>query len=61
MDFDDACACAQRQEIRESFAYDPDERLDLVRNWREALMKRLLTPTPDAASVAWKRRTFEQA
>ena len=30
-------------------------RLGMVANWREALVRQLLTPAPDAAAVSWKR------
>jgi hypothetical protein len=30
-------------------------RLGMVANWREALVKQLLTPAPDMAAVSWKR------
>lgn len=58
IDFDDACGFAQRHGIRESFAHSPGDRGCNVRQWREALVKQLLTPAPDAGSIEWKRRTF---
>jgi hypothetical protein len=35
--------------------YDPSERWTALTNYREALVKQLLTPAWDIASVNWKR------
>jgi hypothetical protein len=35
--------------------YDERERLVLIANWRQAVVKQLLTPAPDTRAVAWKR------
>jgi hypothetical protein len=35
-----------------------DDRLATVVKWRAALVRQLLTPAPDAASVKWKQATF---
>jgi hypothetical protein len=58
-EFDDVCVAAWRHGVEESFAYDADEnRMSNVQKWREALVAQLLTPAPDVAAVAWKRRAF---
>jgi hypothetical protein len=48
----------QRLEISEGSNHpivDPEDHMPMVRRWREALARRLLTPAPDAASVKWKQ------
>jgi hypothetical protein len=59
LDFDDAVEHAQRLEIPEG-GYHPvvdhsKDRLPMVEQWRKALVKQLLTPAPDTASVKWKQ------
>src|SRR5271156_7234782 len=59
MEFADACERAQRNGVQDSFSYSLyDDRWENVNRWREALMRQLLTPAPDAGSIEWKRRTF---
>jgi hypothetical protein len=58
LDFDDAVSFAQTMEIPEAAdhpALDPNDRYSMVRRWREALAKQLLTPAPDTRSITWKR------
>jgi hypothetical protein len=58
LDFEDAVEGAQRIEILEgSFhpAVDPHGRIPMVGRYREALVKQLLTPAWDVASVNWKQ------
>ena len=38
-----------------SLAEPPGDRLTLIRMWREAVVKQLLTPAPDLGAVTWKR------
>ena len=58
LDFDDAVGFAQRMEIPEG-SYHPvvesNDRYATVELWRKALVKQLLTPAPDTASVKWKQ------
>jgi hypothetical protein len=58
LDFDDAVGFAQRMEIPEG-SYHPvvesKDRYAMVGLWRKALLKQLLTPAPDTASVKWKQ------
>jgi hypothetical protein len=59
LDFEDAVSFAQRLEIPEG-SYHPvvnqaEDRMPMVRRWREALVKQLLTPAPDTRSVTWKQ------
>jgi hypothetical protein len=55
-EFDDAVVTAQRNGIKESFAYSSDDhRMPNVKKWREALVQQLLTPAPDISSVNWKK------
>jgi hypothetical protein len=56
--FHDAISQAKRMEIPEGRnhpAIDSDDRMPMVRKWREALARQVLTPAPDANSVKWKR------
>lgn len=53
-----ALGTAQRHGIADSASFPPAEnenRLGLVDKWREAVAKKLLTPAPTLADVAWKR------
>lgn len=46
-----------------SFPFVQDElqgRAALVEKWRDAVVKKLLTPAPDNGAVAWKRATQSQ-
>ena len=58
LDFDHAVSIAQMMEIPEA-AYHPvvdsKDHMPMVRRYREALVKQLLTPAPDLASVKWKQ------
>jgi len=59
LDFEDAVSFAQRLEIPEG-SYHPvvnqaEDRMPMVRRWREALVKQLLTPAPDTRSVISKQ------
>jgi hypothetical protein len=57
MTFHDAISQAQRMEISEGRNHpivDSDDRTPIVRQWREALARQVLTPAPDANSVKWK-------
>jgi hypothetical protein len=58
LDFENALENAQRMEIPEGRfhpAVDPDYRMPLVEKYRAALVKQLLTPAWNAASVKWKQ------
>jgi hypothetical protein len=58
LDFEDAVSWAQRMEIPEGGfhpAVDPDYRRPMVGKYRAALVKQLLTPAWDVASVKWKQ------
>lgn len=53
-----AVACAQTVGIAEGQLQPPtdhDEHWDLVKKWRAALARQLLTPAPDLAAVRWKQ------
>ncbi len=58
LDFQSAVSWAQRMEIPEGDFHpsDPQERdrTSVVESWRAALVKQLLTPAWDVASVKWK-------
>jgi hypothetical protein len=61
LDFDNAVSRVQRMGMLEgSFhpAFNPDDRWPLLDKWRAAIVKQLLTPAPDAASVAWKQNAL---
>jgi len=58
LDFEDAVERAQHMgtpEGRSHPAVNPDYRRPLVGRWRAALVKQLLTPAWDVASVKWKQ------
>jgi hypothetical protein len=59
IDFQSAVSWAQRMEIPEGHFHpsDPEEsdRMSMVKKWRAALVKQLLTPAWDTASVKWKQ------
>jgi hypothetical protein len=60
--FHDVLSQAQRMEIPEGH-YHPiansDDRMPMVRRWREALVRQVLTPAPDANSVKWKQAVLD--
>jgi hypothetical protein len=59
MKFEDAVERAQRHEIPEGRSHPAvewEDRWALVDKWRAAIVKQLLTPAPDVASVAWKQK-----
>jgi hypothetical protein len=35
--------------------HNPDERMALLANWRQAIAQQLLTPAPDSGAIAWKK------
>jgi hypothetical protein len=59
LDFQFAVSHAQRMGIPEGRDHlaDPEDRgrQTMVQRWRAALVKQLLTPAPDVASVKWKQ------
>jgi hypothetical protein len=58
LDFEDAVSWAQRMgtpEGRSHPAVNSDDRQPMVERYRAALVKQLLTPASDAASVKWKQ------
>jgi hypothetical protein len=60
--FHDALSQAQRMEIPEGHYHpivDSDDRMPMVRRWREALARQVLTPAPDANSVKWKQAVLD--
>jgi hypothetical protein len=61
LDFDGAVEHAQRMEIPEGRDHpiaDSDDRYPMLGRYREAIVKQLLTPPPDGASVAWKQNAL---
>jgi hypothetical protein len=61
LDFDGAVEHAQRMEIPEGRYHpiaDSDDRYPMLGRYREAIVKQLLTPAPDGASVAWKQNAL---
>jgi hypothetical protein len=57
VDFEDAVSSAQRMGLPEGRSHAPvdDDRMSKVKSWRAALVKQLLTPAWDTASVKWKQ------
>jgi hypothetical protein len=62
LDWDSALSWAQSNDIGDAKSFPPargssplEDRFSLVDTWRDALMKQMLTPAPDAGAVAWKR------
>lgn len=59
IEFDDAVRLAQQRDIPEGGFHPPivdrDYRSPIVKNWRAAFVKQLLTPAWDVASVKWKQ------
>jgi hypothetical protein len=58
LDFEDALSGAQRAEVPEGGfhpAVDPRSRQPMVEKYRAAIVRQLLTPAWDAASVKWKQ------
>jgi hypothetical protein len=58
LDFEDAVSWAQRMEIPEGSFHpdvDPAGHIPMIGRWRAALVKQLLTPAWDVASVKWKQ------
>jgi hypothetical protein len=58
LDFDHAVSIAQMREIPEGHYHpivNPEDHMPMVTRYREALVKQLLAPAPDGASVAWKQ------
>jgi hypothetical protein len=62
IDFQSAVSWAQRMGTPEGRFHpsDPEERdrMSMVQRWRAALVKQLLTPAWDVASVKWKQAAF---
>ena len=62
IDFQSAVSWAQRMEIPEGRLHpsDPEDRgrASMVESWRAALVKQLLTPAWDGASIAWKQNAL---
>jgi hypothetical protein len=53
---------AQKREIADSASFPSaakEDRGALVRLWRDAVAKQLLTPAPDVGAVTWKRAKLE--
>jgi hypothetical protein len=58
LDWHSELEIAHKYEIGDSASFQMpgnNSRFELVDKWREAVVKRLLTPAPDGAAVAWKR------
>jgi hypothetical protein len=58
----DAVALVQSHDLPEGDLhpkYSPQERRQVVANYREAIVRQLLTPAPRAADITWKRATFK--
>lgn len=58
LDFEDAVSWAQQMETPEGHlhpAVDPDYRMPILGKYRAALVKQLLTPAWNVASVKWKQ------
>jgi DNA helicase IV len=60
VDFEDAVTSAQRMGLPEGRSHAPvdDDRMSKVKSWRAAIVRQLLTPAPDAASVKWKQAAW---
>jgi hypothetical protein len=60
VDFEDAVSSAQRMGLPEGRSHAPldDDRMSKVKSWRAAIVRQLLTPAPDAASVKWKQAAW---
>jgi hypothetical protein len=61
LDFESALSYAQNMEMPEGRYHpvvDHEDRYPMVGKWREALVRQLLTPAPDARSVTWKQMTL---
>jgi hypothetical protein len=60
--FHDAISQAQRMEIPEGRDHpvaDNEDRSPIVAKWREALVRQVLTPAPEANSVKWKQAALD--
>jgi hypothetical protein len=58
IDFHDAVSSVQGREMPEGRSHpavNEDDRISMVGRWRAALVKQLLTPASDVASVNWKQ------
>jgi len=58
MDWQSELRCSQEWGLADSGSFPPaadENRFLFVDTWREAVVKQLLTPAPNAAAVAWKR------
>src|ERR1700730_9914522 len=64
LDFYDVISSVQRRGLSEGRSHPHiddvahDDRRSMVEKWRAAFVKQLLTPAPDAASVAWKQNAL---
>lgn len=61
MDFESALQVAQRNGLPEGNYHGviAADRSELVTQWREALVRQMLTPAPDLRAVTWKKRQLE--
>jgi hypothetical protein len=58
LEMESAIALAQSYSLPEGDnhpPHNPDERMALLANWRQAIAQQLLTPASDTAAVAWKK------
>jgi hypothetical protein len=59
LDWNSALSCAQSWGVADSAKFpaadNNESRWKLVDTWREAVVKQLLTPSPDLAAINWKR------
>jgi hypothetical protein len=58
IDFHDVVSSVQREGMPERRSHPivaDGDRMPLVEKWRAAIVRQLLTPAPDAASVKWKQ------
>lgn len=58
MEFDRACEMIEGGPIDVSHYRANGSRDESLRQWREAIVRQLLTPSPDAGCMAWKLRTY---
>jgi hypothetical protein len=58
MDFVSACEAARDGGIVDVSGFKTASRGENVRQWREALMRKMLTPTPDGAAITWRHMTL---
>jgi hypothetical protein len=64
LDWHSALGTAQQYGIADSASFpsaENESRFELVDKWREAVAKKLLTPSPDLAAITWKRAQLKSS